>query len=162
MYRQGTAFFALLCLLPAACADDADGSGPGSNCEGAKCDDADSANTATCKELIADLTGLDKSTDEILKNGDPLSKLVLAADGPCGLSVADVATALVDSGECENHRSALVSERSQRLGQFTDYRSVTMMNCGGDDVFLHYPIVARELGEAGLEGLEEHLDEVNP
>ncbi len=161
MIRQGTAFFALLCLLPAGCGDD-EGATDGANCNGAKCDDAEDASNATCAELLRDLSGLGRSTNDILGNGDPVSKLVLGAEGPCDLSVADVASTLIESGQCENHRSALVSERSQRLGQFTDYRSVTMMDCDDNQVFLHYPITAKELGADGIDAVAEHLDEVSP
>jgi len=147
-------------LLSLGCsADDAGPGEGGSNCEGAKCDEVEDGGeeVGACKDVLKDLSGRGLSVDEMMELTDPISRLVLSQDGECSLSVAAMAQVL--AAECDSHRSALVSERSQRLGTFTDYRSVTMFDCAGDDVFLHYPILARELGDKPL---SEHLENVEP
>lgn len=148
-------------LLSTGCADDEGGpNGGGSNCEGAKCDEVEDGGdeVGACKDVLKDLSGNGLSADQMLGATDPIGRFILSQDGACSLSVAAMAKILGE--ECDSHRSALVSERSQRLGTFTDYRSVTMFDCGGDDVFLHYPILAQEL--AGGTPLAEHLEEVSP
>lgn len=129
------------------------------SCDGGKCDEADSEGQAlSCAEALVDLSGNQLKVEDMLANGDAVAELVLNnQEGSCALSVADMATVLASS--CRNHRSAFVSERAQRLGAFTDYRSVTMMDCDQGAVFLHYPILARELGGGDL---SEHLKEVAP
>ena len=147
-------------FLSGGCAaDDAGPEGGESNCEGAKCDEVEDGGeeVGACADVLKDLSGNDLSVDKMLAAADPIGRFVLSKDGACNLSVAAMAKVL--AAECDDHRSALVSERSQRLGTFTDYRSVTMFNCGGDDVFLHYPILAKELADTSL---DKHLEEVAP
>lgn len=142
--------------------DSAEGPAESGSCNGGKCDEADSegeGEALRCADptVLLDLSGKELKVEDMLANGDAVAQLVLNQDGACALSVADMAKVLASS--CTDHRSALVSERAQRLGTFTDYRSVTMLDCDQGSVFLHYPILARELGAGSL---SEHLEEVQP
>ena len=150
-FKNLTRVFGAVALLAAACGDD-EASGPGgANCQGAKCDNAaDDDNDGparTCGELIKDRSGNGLKVDDIKGLDDPIAKAILSSDAErCPMSVADIVEVLKDAG-CSGHGSALVSERSQLLQTFTDYRSVTQMECGGQSVFLHYPITLPEVGE---------------
>ncbi|MEM6989091.1 MAG: hypothetical protein AAF721_01295 [Myxococcota bacterium] len=138
-----------------ACAADGDGMGSeGANCQGAKCDNAaedpEDGPARTCESLVTDKSGKGLSASDIFGLEDPIAKAVLGADlERCPMSVADIVERLRDAN-CKNTKSTFVSERSQLLGVFTDYRSVTQLECGGRDVFLHYPIRATDVKEISV------------
>ena len=137
-------------------------------CDNSGKDDADGPDS-TCVQLLRDRSGNNASDAEILDKRDPIAEIILAnnfsanrnvdpnldsdgdgiADGKvfCPMSVADIVEELKRSGACEEttHGTQMVSERSQVLERFTDYRAITEIQCGGRDVFLHYPITAPEI-----------------
>lgn len=150
-FKNLTRVLGTFALLAAACGDDAATGPGGANCQGAKCDNAaDDDNDGpakTCGELIQDKSGRELNVADIKGLDDPIAKAILSSDAErCPMSVADIVEVLKDSG-CTGHGSALVSERAQLLRTFTDYRSVTQMECGDQSVFLHYPITFPEVGE---------------
>ncbi|MEM6991716.1 MAG: hypothetical protein AAF721_14515 [Myxococcota bacterium] len=131
------------------CGDDASSSGSGAECNGAKCDNAEDDDAdgpaRRCGELVSDFSGHSRSVEDILSNSDPIAKLILASDAErCPMSVADIVEGL-KAGGCSGHGSQFVSERSQLLGAYTDYRSVTQLTCDGKQVFLHYPILGSDV-----------------
>ena len=136
-------------LLALGCGDAADNAGP-TQCDGGKCDNAggDDADgpARTCLQLVDDLSGNALTDEEILAQDDPIAQLVLKADGNCPISVADIVERLREK-DCKQQGTQVVSERSQLLGVFTDYRAVTELECAGRRVFLHFPILAQDVKE---------------
>lgn len=124
------------------------------NCDGDNCDNdpgAEDGADKPCAQLIADFSGTDLSGEKILGLDDGISKLVLNgvdSDGKllerCPMSVPDIIEQLTDSG-CSSIGTQMVSERSQALGFFTDYRAVVDMDCPQGKVFLHFPIHAKDV-----------------
>lgn len=165
-HRNLYAFFAAM-LLTTGCGDDGSGNGSGANCEGAKCDNANDdpqdGPARSCESLLLDLSGNGLSAKDIQAKTDAIAQTVLSGgDERCPMSVADIVEALRGAG-CSTPESTFVSERSQILGAFTDYRSVTELECDGKAVFLHFPIRSPDVKEIIIEdGKEPRLgDKIN-
>lgn len=141
-------------LAAISCGGEDDGiEGGGPECNGAKCDNAgeddEDGPAVACAQLVEDFSG-GRAVEEIMANDDPIAQLVLSSGAAnCPMSVADIVEQLKAEG-CSSHGSQFVSERSQLLGTFTDYRSVTELKCDGKIVFLHYPILASDVKDIEL------------
>jgi hypothetical protein len=120
-------------LLGLAC--DAEGpEGGDPDCDGAKCDDADEIAESPCDGVLVDLAGRGLGKGKIAGLlGDPLAKLAFGTGESCPNTFPDVVEKLLASEKCSGHRSMLVSETAQLLGEPTDYRSVTFMDCEVED-----------------------------
>lgn len=64
--------------------------------------------------------------------GDPIAQIAFAGD-TCPTNFGDIVTKLIDSGKCQEHKTAMISEDSQLLGEPGSYRSVTSMDCETED-----------------------------
>jgi hypothetical protein len=116
-------------LLGLACAPDSI-DGEDGDCGGAKCDDADEAAETPCDGSMVDLAGRGLGTGKIAGLlGDPLAKLAFGTGDECPTTFPEIVDKLIASEKCDGHRSMLVSETAQLLGEATDYRSVTFMEC---------------------------------
>lgn len=119
----------LVALLPLACsAEPTDGEGSGSNCRGAKCDEADG--TSACD--VRNRSGVGGGIADVLNHNDPIANALFKKGDECPESFAEVVAKLneFDNESCEM-RTATVSETAQVMGKATDYRTVTTRDCAG-------------------------------
>lgn len=91
---------------------------------------------------VVDASGKGLSSADILKNGDPVARLVLQGGDACPKTFAEIQAKLrkVDVDGCPDTaadkepagvKTRLVSERSQVLGAPDSYRAVVTRTCGG-------------------------------
>lgn len=105
-----------------------------------------------CSELILDKTGNSLKDSDIMGLKDGIAEIILSGgDARCPMSVPDIIEKLVDNG-CESVGTQMVSERSQPLGVFTDYRLVTDLFCPDQQgasrkVYLHFPVHAKDVNK---------------